>query len=138
LVSLTQPEVSTPSNRLPLGVYVLAALRGLDAALLIAAALGIRSIVGDDLLTSLLPDPSWIDPVYISLAVLSVVTGIGLLTGHRWGWAGTMLLTGVGLLSAIYVYMQGGQNDLRLLFLVASAFYLNQRVVRERFLGSSE
>jgi hypothetical protein len=122
---------------MPLGVYVLAVLRLFDSALLFAAALGFRSIAGDDLLTPLLPDPSWISPIYFATGILSLGAAVGLLVGHRWGWAGTMLLTGLGLLSAIYVYLQGGHNDLRLFFLVASAFYLNQRVVRERFVGSS-
>jgi hypothetical protein len=134
-MSLAQPEAPIASGRLPLGVYLLAGLRIADAAVLIAAATGARQIAGDSVIADLLPDPAYLDALYVIAAVLSVAVAIGLVAGHRWGWAGAMILTGFGLLLADFAFVKGASNDVRLILLVLSAFYLNQRVVRERFWG---
>lgn len=133
---MTSPAQAGPApadRGLPLGVYLLAALRLLDAAFFAAAVTGDRPLVFDELLASRLGGEEVLHAIYAIVAVLSVLAAIGLLIGHRWGWAGTMLLTGFGLLITIYAYVAGAGSDLRLILLVVSALYLNQRVVRERF-----
>jgi hypothetical protein len=127
------PEETAPARGVPLGVVVLAGVRLLDAVVLAAAVAGVRSLPGDDLFASHLPGLDTVHAFEAIAAVLSVVVALGLLLRQRWGWTGTMLITGVGLFIAILAFVGGAGNDLRLLVLVASAFYLNQRAVRDWF-----
>jgi hypothetical protein len=63
------------------------------------------------------------------------VAAIGLLLRVRPAWGLTMFLVGIGLAVNLYAYFRGDPNYLRLALFVATAFYLNQRPVREVFLG---
>lgn len=129
------PDELAPSRSLPLGVLVLAGVRLLDAAILAIAAAAIRPIAGEAFWAAHLPSAEWAHGIEAVFVVLSVLAAIGLLLRRTWGWTGAMLLTGAGLCFAIVAYLGGAGNDLRLIVLVASAFYLNQRAVREWFWG---
>lgn len=126
-------EAPDTARGMPPGVLVLAVIRLLDAAILAAAVAGIRPLPGDDLFASHLPGLESVHAIEAIAAAISVVGAVGLLLRRRWGWTGTMLLTGVSLFFANLAALGGVTNDLRLLVLVASAFYLNQRVVRDWF-----
>jgi len=123
------------SRRPPMGVLILVCIRVLDAAILLAAAAGVRDVAGEAVWGRVEPIAAYLDPLYVLAAVLSVLVAIGLLVGHRWGWTGATILTGFGLFTAIWAYVGGAGNDLRLILLVLSALYLNQSAVRERYLG---
>jgi hypothetical protein len=61
-----------------------------------------------------------------------------LLALHRWGWTLLMLSTGLGLLGALWQWWIGNPEPVRLLLLVATAFYLNAREVRELLVATTE
>jgi len=53
----------------------------------------------------------------------------------RSAWGLTMLIVGLGLAVNLIAYFSGDPNFLRMAIFVLMAFYLNQRPVREVFLG---
>ena len=69
------------------------------------------------------------------VAVAMLLAAVGVLLRIRSAWGLTMLLVGIGLAVNLYAYVRGDPNYLRLALFVATAFYLNQRSVREVFLG---
>lgn len=70
----------------------------------------------------------------VVLLVAGTAAGILLLRMRQTGWTVTMLLTGLGLATQIYLYWTNeGVSDLWLLLNVLTVFYLNQRQVREAF-----
>ena len=71
--------------------------------------------------------------VVLVVAILCAVDAVAFFMEWRWGWALAMLLTGVGLVFNLDAYANGDFNLGRLILLVAAAFYLNQRAVRDVF-----
>jgi hypothetical protein len=62
-----------------------------------------------------------------------IVAGIGMLFRVRSAWGLAMFLVMIGLLVNLFSYVTGDPNLVRLLLLVVTAFYLNQRAVRQVF-----
>ena len=67
--------------------------------------------------------------------IAMVAAAIGLLLRIQSAWGLTMLLVGLGLAVNLLAYIGGDPNYLRMAIFVLMAFYLNQRAVREVFLG---
>ena len=121
-------EPGTRFGRWPFGLLVVVVLRLFDAIGLAASGLGYQPVFGG--LPIIASFPMFTRAVELTGAVLAVVGVIGLLANRRWGWVLTMVLVGVGLLFEIIKVFIGHPDHLGLLFLVATAFYLNQRSVR--------
>jgi hypothetical protein len=119
---------STRFGRWPIGLLVVVVLRLVDAVGLAIAGLGFRPIFGS--LPIVANFPILTRALELTGAVLAVVGVIGLLLNRRWGWVLTMVMVGIGLLFEIIKVAIGRPDHLSLLFLVATAFYLNQRSVR--------
>jgi hypothetical protein len=104
-------------------------LRIIDAVSLFAVASGIRDVplTGLPILAS---SPDLTRSIDLLLATGTVLGVVGLLAYRRWGWVLTMVLVGVGLCGELIRVAIGHPDHLGLLFLVVSAFYLNQRSVR--------
>jgi hypothetical protein len=65
--------------------------------------------------------------------VAQVAAGLGMLLRVRWAWGLAMFLVMLGLAVNLISYFTGDPNLFRLLLLVVTAFYLNQRAVRDVF-----
>lgn len=134
-MNLTGRTTGPISRRPSMGVVIVAGVRVLDGLLLLLAAADVRDVAGQSVWQDLAPTEGILDAAFITAAVLSFLVAIGLLIGHRWGWTGAVLLTGIGLFLAIWAYVGGAGSDVRLIILVVSVFYLNQPAVRERYIG---
>jgi hypothetical protein len=129
------PSPATPATPVaerhrPFGLWVVAALRTLHAIQLAAIALGIGNIGIRTIPYAEGTDSGLLRAFYLGGAALIVLGIIGLLAMRRWGWVVTMLLVGFGLFYELVQVYRGRPDDLALLTLVISAFYLNQRSVR--------
>jgi hypothetical protein len=125
------PAVRAP---LPLGLWLVSVLLIAGG---VAFLMGVAGI-GPSLLSGGLLDLQASFEGRAALAVVAaamIVAALGLLLRMRWAWALTMLLVGVGLVVNLAAYVRGDPNYLRLAIFVVTAFYLNQRAVREVFLG---
>jgi len=66
-----------------------------------------------------------------------ILAAIGILLRIPSAWGLTMLIVLIGLVVNLLAYVGGDPNYLRLAIFVLTAFYLNQRAVREVFIGPS-
>ena len=66
-------------------------------------------------------------------AAAMIAAGIGMLLRIRSAWGLAMFLVMLGLAVNLYSYVSGDPNLIRLTLFVVTAFYLNQRAVREVF-----
>ena len=121
-------ERNTRFGRWPFGLLVVVVLRLVDAIGLALSGLGFQPVFGG--LPIIANFPMLTRSLELAGAALAVIGVIGLLANRRWGWVLTMVLVGVGLLLEIIKVAIGHPDHLSLLFLVATAFYLNQRSVR--------
>ena len=133
----TQPRIGARAEvPLPLGLWAVAALLVVGGVGFIMAALQIGppflagGLVG-------IRGVSWGDAALISVGVAMIVSAVGLLLRIPWAWGLTMLIVGIGLSVNLVAYFGGDPNYLRMAIFVLMAFYLNQRPVREVFLGPS-
>jgi hypothetical protein len=115
--------------RWPFGILVVAFLRIIDAVSMFAVAFGVRDIPLTGL-PILAESPILTRSIDLVLAAATILGVVGLLAYRRWGWVLTMVLVGVGLCGELIRVAIGQPDHLGLLFLVVSAFYLNQRSVR--------
>jgi hypothetical protein len=76
-----------------------------------------------------------LDVFFLGLGLLSVVGALALWRLNRFGWYAIMLLTGFGLAFQIALWVWATPNYVNLAIFVVSAFYLNQREVKEIFLA---
>jgi hypothetical protein len=76
-----------------------------------------------------------LDYLFVGLAFLSFVGAIALWRFHRFGWYAVMLLTGLGLAVQLALYVWATPNFVNMAIFAVSAFYLNQREVKEIFLS---
>lgn len=127
-----------PARRRPFGLYVVAALRLLHAAQLAVIGLGIGNIALRSIPVIESPDMSILRVVYVAIAAVITLGVLGLLAMRRWGWVLTMVLVGFGLFYELIQVNRGRPDDLALLTLVISAFYLGQRSVRELATGPEQ
>jgi putative copper export protein len=141
-MSATPPVAGSAARprprRRPFTLVVLATLLVLKAALLVLLATGVslptqdwlRQMIGTDLLALLVNIPGasgWI----LGLAVLLIVSAIGLMARRRVGWLLAMVITGVFVASDISGFTSGTTNHVWMLLNIVTVFYLNQSDVRE-------
>jgi hypothetical protein len=130
----TRPPIgSRVAVPLPLGLWVVAALLVAGG---IAFALGAFG-VGPSFLSGGLIGLGGSDQGRIVLAILAtamILAAIGIVLRVRAAWGLTMFIVLIGLVVNLSAYFGGDPNYLRLAIFVVTAFYLNQRVVREVFL----
>jgi hypothetical protein len=126
----TTPAAATARRRRPFGLWVVAALRFAHAAQLALIGLGIGNIGLRTIPYAEVTDGTILRTIYLVSAVAIAVGILGLLAMRRWGWVVTVLFVGVGLSFELIQAYRGRPDDLALLTLVISAFYLNQRSVR--------
>jgi hypothetical protein len=121
----------------PFGILVLAALALLGGLWSLVAVVGLRPLddytIGTLVLPSLFPQAA-----AAAWAAMLLASAVLLLALHRWGWTLLMLATGLGLLGALWQWWVGNLEPVRMLVLVATAFYLNGREVRELLLPEVE
>lgn len=121
----------------PFGIVALAVLALAGAAWTFAAVAGFRA---GDIYTvnDWAVPPEVMRVVALGWVVMLAVSGVLLLALHRWGWTLLMLATGIGLAAALWQWWIGNLEPVRLAILVATAFYLNGREIRELLLPAPE
>ena len=133
----TKPRIGArPEVPLPLGLWAVAVLLVVGGVGFIMAALEI----GPPFLSGGLVGiraASWGDAALTIVGVVMIVSAVGLLLRVPSAWGLTMLIVGIGLAVNLVAYFAGDPNYLRMAIFVLMAFYLNQRPVREVFLGPS-
>jgi len=121
----------------PVGVLLVVALEIVLAIAFVAGALGTNiPLISGGLLQLTDTEPG--RAVVLGIAAAFFLGALGMLLGKRWGWALSMVLTGIALVVSLVAYANGGFHAVRLTLGVALAFYLNQRSVRDYFLDHSE
>jgi hypothetical protein len=119
---------------LPLGLWVVAALLVAGGVAFALGAFGAGpSFLADGLIG--LQNSAQGQIVLGILAAAMILAAIGIVLRVRAAWGLTMLIVLIGLVANLAAYFGGDPNYLRLALFVVTAFYLNQRVVREVFLG---
>ena len=121
---------------LPLGLWIIAVLLVLGGVVLLLGMTGLSPGLLSGGLLGLEREPEGRIGVGIVGAAM-IVAGIGMLMRIRSAWGLAMLIVLLGLAVNLISYFRGDPNLLRLAIYVATAFYLNQRQVREVFLGRS-
>ncbi|MEI7742920.1 MAG: hypothetical protein WCK58_04100 [Chloroflexota bacterium] len=130
--------------RRPTVVTILAGLELFNAAGYLVALLALVGITVVDIQTELggvlaglegdIASGTVLMGLLAALFVTALAAGILLLRMQRTGWTITMLLTGLGLFTQIYLFWSGREVLAGwLLVNVVTVFYLNQRQVREAF-----
>jgi hypothetical protein len=117
---------------LPLGLWIISALLVIGGIVFLLAVLGVRQ---PELTGGMLGiERSLEGRVGIGIFAAAMITaGLGMLVRIRSAWGLAMFLVMIGLAVNLYSYVSGDPNLLRLLIFVITAFYLNQRAVREVF-----
>ena len=118
----------------PFGVVLLTLFQLANVAANLAAVAGILGPRGGGLVATFGNQTPVLDYLYVGLGILSVVGAVALWRFHRFGWYAIMLLTGFGLLLQIAFWIWAEPNFVNMAIFVVSAFYLNQREVKEIFL----
>jgi hypothetical protein len=138
---MTDQPAPTEGGR-PLGVLVVAALQFGRAALLVGQMLGFSLFPNVDWLhtAAQLPEPATgtvafviVTAIGIGLAAASVLAGIGLLAGRRWGWIASIVICGLSLAFALGAWWDGHPVYAAMVINIVAVFYLNQREVRAIF-----
>jgi hypothetical protein len=121
----------------PFGILALVVLATASGLWALAAVAGFRPLddytIGSTTLPPLLPQAAavlWAAMLLASAALLFAL--------HRWGWTLLMLATGLGLSGALWQWWIGNLEPVRMLALVATAFYLNAREVRRLLLPTAD
>ncbi len=117
---------------LPLGLWVIAILLVIGGMIFMLAVLGVRQ---PELTGGMLGiERSLEGRAGIGVfAAAMIAAGIGMLLRIRSAWGLAMFLVMLGLAVNLYSYVSGDPNLIRLTLFVVTAFYLNQRAVREVF-----
>ncbi len=117
---------------LPLGLWVIAILLVIGGIIFLLAVLGVRQ---PELTGGMLGiERSLEGRAGIGVFAAAMITaGIGMLLRIRSAWGLAMFLVMLGLAVNLYSYVSGDPNLIRLTLFVVTAFYLNQRAVREVF-----
>jgi hypothetical protein len=123
--------------RRPFSIIALAVLAAAGGLWALSAALGLRPVDRYPLgHIELSEDVARL--VALTWAVMLLVSAGLILLLHRWGWALLMIVTGIGLVAALWQWWIGNAEPVRLLIFVATAFYLNAREVRDLLLTPTE
>ena len=124
-----------PQRRRPFGLYAILILLGTQAALTVAlAALPVAAVVAA-------PGAAWqalgleilVVPVAGAVALLALVTVVGLWRYKGWAWTLMMALLALWMAGDVYRYFFLTPRPLSMLINVLIVFYLNQREVRALF-----
>lgn len=117
----------------PFGILVLVVLATVSGLWAVAAAAGLRPL--DDYTVGTITLPSLVPQAAAAIwGAMLLASAVLLLALRRSGWMLLMLATGVGLFGALWQWWIGNLEPIRMVILVATAFYLNGRVVRELLL----
>jgi uncharacterized membrane protein (DUF2068 family) len=129
------------SRQRPVAVTLLAGVLLLKAVIAGALAVGWRLDEGQFTNTLGLPslladagDTMAVTALFVVAAVLLVIAAAGLYAGRRIGWLLAMVLTGVFIAADIITFGAGTAHHVWMVLNIVTAFYLNQRDVREQFL----
>lgn len=121
----------------PFGIVALIVLAALAGLWALAAAVGVRPL-DDYAVKGITLAPEAVRAVAAAWAVMLLISAALLVLLHRWGWTLLMLATGIGLLGSLWQWWMGNLEPVRLALLVATAFYLNAREVRELLLPQAD
>jgi hypothetical protein len=122
-----------------LGVLVVALVQFVRAGLLVGQMLGFSLFPNVDWLhiAAQLPEPATGTVAFviaraigIGLVAASVLVGVGLLAGRRWGWIGSIVISGLSLAFALGAWWDGHPVYAAMVINIVAVFYLNQREVR--------
>ena len=118
----------------PFGVVLLVLFQLANVAANLAAVAGVLGPRGGSLVATFGNKAPVLDDGFVVLGFLSLAGAFALWRFHRFGWYAIMLLTGFGLLLQIAFWIWAEPNFVNMAIFVVSAFYLNQREVKEIFL----
>lgn len=121
----------------PFGIIALALLATASGVYTLSALVGGRQ-VDPYVVGSIEVPPEAVSAIIAVWGALLLAAAVLLLAMHRWGWTLLMLVTGIGLVGALWQWWTGNLESLRLAVLVATAFYLNGRQVRDLLLRPPE
>ena len=121
----------------PFGILALAVFAVLGGLWALGAAAAVRPLDDYTLGSTSLP-PLFPQVAAAAWGVTLLVSAVLLLALHRWGWMLLLLTTGLGLFGALWQWWIGNLEPVRMLLLVATAFYLNAREVRGLFVTTTE
>lgn len=124
----------TPRPRRPFGVVLLTLLWLVYAGLAVLTVLDVPGVPIAGVTRVFAEFGGLVETASGVLAVVSLLTAIGLWFQQSWGWVLAMLAAGIGLAFDIFGWMRGDPAYAYLLLGVVIAFYLNQGDVRRRFL----
>ncbi|MFL5727155.1 MAG: hypothetical protein ACJ765_15545 [Chloroflexota bacterium] len=139
---MTDQPVQGGSRRRPLGVFVVAAVEIVRAALIFTQTFALSLFPNADVLRIAAQVPeappggvafALTRGVAIGMALASILAAVGLLSGRRWGWVGAIILSGLSLAFSIGAWWDGHAGYLSMLINIIAVFYLNQRDVRAVF-----
>ena len=120
----------------PFSIIALAVLAAAGGIWVLGAAAALRPVdhypFGDIELSN-----SVARAVALVWGVVLLVSAVLIALLNRWGWVVLMIVTGIGLLAALWQWWIGNPEPVRLAIFVMTAFYLNAREVRDRLLATS-
>jgi hypothetical protein len=129
-------------GRRPFGVLVVAVIQFVRAVLLVGQMAGFEPFPNVNWLhiSAQIPEPppGTVEFVLsrvigIGLVAATVLSGLGILAGRRWGWIAAIVLCGVSLAFGIGGWWDGKPTYLAMAINTIAVFYLNQRDVRAVF-----
>jgi hypothetical protein len=118
----------------PFGVVLLTLFQLVNVAASLAAIGGILGPRSGSMVAFFGTSAPILDDLFVGIGLLELAGAISLWRLHRFGWYAVMLLTGVGLALQLAFWIWATPNFINLAIFVVSAFYLNQREVKEIFL----
>ncbi len=118
----------------PFGVVLLVLFQLANVGANLAAVGGFLGPRGGSLVALFGNKAPLLDDLFVGLGLLALAGAVALWRFHRFGWYAIMLLTGVGLLLQIALWIWADPNFVNMAIFVVSAFYLNQREVKEIYL----
>jgi hypothetical protein len=118
-------------RRRPFGIYVIVVLFLLHVASIFTDVLRLRFGLPSLILPEV--EGEWATIINQAVAVVLLVTALGLSLLKRWAWIVTMLVTGIGLAYGIVLYWRGTPLYTGMVINVLIVFYLNQRAVQRAF-----
>lgn len=136
---MTDPPVQAAGRRLPIGAGIVAVAQFIRAGLLVGQMLGLTLFPDLEWLriAAQIPEPTSGTVAFAlsrgiggALVAASVLVGLGLLGGRRWGWIGAIVLSGLSLAFALGAWWDGHPTYLSMVINIVAVFYLNQREVR--------
>ena len=117
-----------------MGIVLLVLFQVLNVSASLLAVAGLLGPRTGSVVAVLGNDSPIVNDIVIVIAIVTLVSAIGLWRLSRWGWYAIMLLTGLGLAIQIAFFVWATPNYINMTIYVVSAFYLNQHQVKSIFL----